>query len=689
MAMYYFREVTMALSKEVIEQEKKYLKKCLTEIDSQMEDLGANLQVEQVNLREARKFVWENRGSMDPVEISSNLMSSELDFYFFDKKANYLKKLYRIKETPYFGRIDFAEKINKNQVIYIGITHLTKNNRNLIYDWRAPISSLFYDCEVGKASYLAPKGTVKGELTKKRQYKIRNGKLINIFYNSINVTDEFLQEVLTITSSDKMKNIVNTIQREQNEVIRNIVNKNLIVQGIAGSGKTSVALHRIAFLLYKLEHLSSNNILIFSPNSIFSEYISNVLPELGEANALETTFSDFAIKYITKYKKIESFAAFVERYHTKLNTNKKLTTFKMSDQIIEVIDNYVNDLTKRARFIDNIQIDLSIHQKESLNDLFHGRYKKMTLFERLELMSEHICDVEKKSQGKYRKTIHSKLWNSFGVSRDIKVLFKNMFKSKYFIDKYGKELSDKEINDFVEQRILNYEDCLLFIYLQGKLQTFPYSSVIKQIVIDEAQDYNRLQYIILKKIFPKASFTILGDINQNINPYYKYSSLDELKEIISDAKYFELNKTYRSSPEIIEYSNKIMGLQYAVSIRHSNNNPVVFYNPIDEYNQLKLDIEEGKKQYSKIAIITKGCDEAERLYNMLKTSFPEINYLSEHSENFNHDLVVLPSYLSKGLEFDLVIAYTDKNNKYKDEEKNLYYVVITRAQHQLKIYNQE
>ncbi len=678
----------MPLSKYVLEQEQKYVKKCLTEINKQMKGLGADLQVEQVNLRENRKFIWENKGSMDPVEIRSNLMSSDLDFYFFDKKANYFKKLYRLKDNPYFGRVDFREQNKKDYTIYIGITHLTKNNKNLIHDWRAPISSLFYDYELGKASFEAPKGTIEGFLTKKRQYKIKKGQLIHVFDNDINVTDEFLQEVLTTTSNDKMKNIVNTIQREQNEVIRNIVNKNLIVQGIAGSGKTSVALHRIAFLLYKLDYLSSNNVLIFSPNNIFSEYISNVLPELGEANALETTFSDFAIKYITSYRKIESFASFIERYYTKINTNKKLTTFKMSDQIIGIIDKYVANLTKKAKFINDIQIDLSVSPKEELNDLFHGRYSKMTIFERLELIAEHICDAERKSQGKYRKIIHKKLWESFSMPRNIKVLFKGLFKSKYFIEGYGNELTDKEVNDFAERKILYYEDCLLFIYLQGKLQTFPYSSVIKQIVIDEAQDYNKLQYIILKKIFPRTSFTILGDVNQNINPYYKYESLNELSEIVGNAKYFELNKTYRSSPEIIDYANQVLNLKYAVSVRHSNNYPVLLVNSLDEYNQLKIDIKEGQKNHSKIAIITKSHEEAERLFNILKGDYPKLNYLTEHSESFNHDLVILPSYLSKGLEFDLVILYTDKNNEYKADEQHLYYVVITRAQHQLIIYNQ-
>lgn len=677
----------MELSKETLDQEERYLKTCLKEINNKIGELGEGLQIEEKNINEFQKYVWENRGSMDPVEIRSNLMSSELDLYFFQSKANYIKKLYRIKNNPYFGRVDFKDDIE--HIIYIGITHLVKDNNNLIYDWRAPISSLFYDCELGDAYYKAPEGIINGFLSKKRQYKIKDGLVVHIFDNDINVTDDFLQEVLTTASSDKMKNIVNTIQKEQNEIIRNTDNKNLIVQGIAGSGKTSVALHRIAFLLYKLENISANNILIFSPNNIFSEYISNVLPELGEANALETTFSDFAIRYISSYKDVEDFPSFVERYYTNDATNKKLIKFKVSDDMIGVIDKYVHDLTDNAKFINDIKIDILEYSKEELNNLLNNRFSKPNLFEKIKLIAEYICNRENKKYSKIGKTIENKLWNNFNVAKDIKVLFKNLFKSKYFIDMYQEEISDNEINNIINKKILSYDDSLLLIYLQGLLRGFPYSSLIKQIVIDEAQDYSKLQYIILKKIFPKASFTVLGDVNQNINPYYKYKSLYELKEILdNDVKYLELNKTYRSASEIIEFSNKILGLEYAVSVRHSNNKPVILESTNDIYNSLKKDIIDAKKIHKKIAIITKNKEEVEKLYDLLKEDFKELNNFADKSQNTNHNLVILPSYLAKGLEFDFVIVYTDLDNKYKEDEKNLYYVVVTRAQHQLKIYNQ-
>jgi DNA helicase II / ATP-dependent DNA helicase PcrA len=677
----------MNLSKETLEQEDKYLQTCLNEIGVKIKDLSSGLQVEETNINEFRKYMWENKGSMDPVEIRSNLMSSELELYFFSTKADYLKKLYRIKNNPYFGRIDFKDE--DDHIVYIGITHLLKGDDNLIYDWRAPISSLFYDYELGEASYKAPEKDIKGILTKKRQYKIKDGKLIHIFDNDINVTDDFLQEVLANTSTDKMKNIVNTIQKEQNEIIRNTDNKHLIVQGIAGSGKTSVALHRIAFLLYKTENLLANNILIFSPNNIFSEYISNVLPELGEANALETTFSDFALKYISGYRDIEDFPSFVERYYTNTNVDKDLTKFKLSNNMINILNRYVDDLIIKVRFKENIKINIVEYSKELLTDLFHNRFSKFNLFDRVSNIAEYIVNREGKKNGNVKKTIETKLWNNLNVSKDLKKVFKNFFKSNIFIKEYQQELSDIKINSFINNKILYYEDSLLLIYLQGLLKGFPYSSSIKQIVIDEAQDYSKLQYIILKKIFPKASFTILGDVNQNINPYYKYYSLKELMEILdNDVKYLELNKTYRSSAEIIDFSNEILGLEYAVSVRHDNNIPVIKEITNDPYEDLKDDIVAAKKIYKKIAIITKNKEETDMLYQLLKKDFKELNNFDKKEENYNHDLVIIPSYLSKGLEFDFVIVYTDINNKYNGDEKHLYYVVATRAQHQLKIYNQ-
>ena len=272
----------MNLSKKELLEEENYLDTTLTVVKKKISELGQQLYDREEKVQEFQKFMWENKHDMDPTEMRTMMSNNDLEIAMMMNKGKYFQKLYRIQNNPYFGSITFDDDIATNK-IYIGITHVEdeENDRYLVHDWRAPICSMFYDYETGPASYKAPEGIISGTITNKRQFKIENAKLKRVFDNNLNIDDELLQEVLATESSDKMKNIVNTIQQEQNAIIRNVEDKSLIVQGIAGSGKTSVALHRIAFLLYKIENLNSKNVLIFSPNQVFSEYISNVLPELG------------------------------------------------------------------------------------------------------------------------------------------------------------------------------------------------------------------------------------------------------------------------------------------------------------------------------------------------------------------------------------------------------------------------
>lgn len=675
----------MAISMDELKVEKQYLSNTLEEIKSQISAIGQNLYQQEEKVLEFKKYMWNNKHGMDPVEISSSILENDLEVELLTMRGKYLRKLFLSQANPYFGRIDFND-LNSIESIYIGITYVDKDNNHLVYDWRAPISSMFYDFGVGDAYYDAPKGRIFGNISRRRQYKISDEKLIRIFDNDVNVVDELLQEVLSTESNDKMKNIVNTIQQEQNEIIRNTTHKNLIVQGIAGSGKTSVALHRIAFLLYKIENLNSKDILIFSPNNVFSEYISNVLPELGEENTAGTTFSQFASAYINGYSKIETFTSFVERFYKKKEINEELVKIKLSDNFRLVIDAYVKDIENKLNFFAGIEGKHKDYSKEELNRLFKVRYNTLPLFERILSISENICNYN--GEGNKKKYIPS-LVKISNLERDYKKLYGSLFKSKYFEDYFGRKLTDSEINSFVNKKILNYEDSLLLIYLKGLLEGFPYNGKIKQIVIDEAQDYTYLQYFIMKKIFGNAGFTILGDVNQTINPYYKYDSLNVLENLLlNQTKYLELTKTYRSSEEIIEHTNKILGLQFVSAIRKHNNVPVLKKNETNIKEQLITDISRLSNEYKSVAIITKTDVEASYIHDLLRASFEGISILNPESEDFNRDLVIVPSYVSKGLEFDAVIAYTDKCNKYTEKEKYLYYVVCTRAQHELIIYNQ-
>ena len=295
-------------------------------------------------------------------------------------------------------------------------------------------------------------------------------------------------------------------------------------------------------------------------------------------------------------------------------------------------------------------------------------------------MAENIANYNE--NGKNKRSYASKLLSLLNIKKDFKEIYKDMFKSKQFIDKYG-----TVDTTFINNKVLNYEDSLIFIYIKGLLNGFPYNGIMKQVVIDEAQDYTTLQYIILKKIFGNASFTILGDINQTINQYYKYESINILNEIFTNkTACLELTKTYRSSKEIIEYTNKILGLDYITAIRRDNNISVKFRDENNLKDQLLEDIKNLKSNYKSVAIITKTDDEANQIYQLLKDDI-NIEILNYKSEKFNRDLVIVPSYVSKGLEFDSVIIYTNKNDKYTKEEKYLHYVACTRCQHELIVYN--
>lgn len=670
----------MALSNNDIKQEKDYLEFATEEISKKIDILGKEIHVKNEKITEFKKVLWENRGSIDGVEMQTELMSSQLEANFVLTKMNYYRKLLKLEYSPYFGRIDFKEDNLDTRKVYIGIANVEKDLNYIIYDWRSPIASLFYDYSKGKAKYTAPDGEIKGEILLKRQYKIEGKKLLRVFDNNLNIVDDMLQEVLSSSSSDKMKNIVNTIQQEQNEIIRNISNKNLIVQGIAGSGKTSVALHRIAFLLYKIKNLKSSNVLIFSPNKIFSEYISNVLPELGEENTSETTFSEFASHYIKEFKSVESFSGFIEKYYTNKRDDEDLIRFKLSNKMIKVIENFVQEIDKNIKIIDNIETKFSLIEKEYLNYLLKDRYNKMPIFERMDYIAEHLCNKLGLISKKDKISITKKIKEVLSIKPDYKKLYKDLFISDSFSSSFNKSINLK-----LNSKVINYDDALCFIYLKGLLNGFPYSNLIKQVVIDEAQDYNEMQYIILTKIFKRASFTLLGDVNQTINPYQKYDSLEVLKNILDgNTKYVELSKTYRSSKEIIEFTNKILNLKHVSAIRKEESVPVI---KRDDDKYLKNDINYLKNKYKSLAIITKDMLDAIRLYDLLKDDYKDISLVTNNSSKFNRDLIIIPSYLSKGLEFDSVISYTSKNNLYTKREKYLYYVVLTRCQHELIVYN--
>ncbi len=677
----------MDVTKEVWEKEEKHLEKVNALVGEKISSLGQELYDREEKIIEFKELMWDSRGSMDANEMKSMITSSDLEVALAEGRGSYFRKLFRVQSSPYFGSFVFDDGVEEE--IHVGITHVDEDNYHYVYDWRAPICSLFYDAEVGKTSYKAPRGIVEGELTDKKQIKIENGKLLRILNSKLQIDDDVLQEVLATEANDKMKNIVNTIQQEQNQVIRNVEDRTLVVQGIAGSGKTSVALHRIAFLLYKIENLSANNVLIFSPNKVFSEYISNVLPELGEDNTLQTTFDGFMYDNILEFKAVQTFTNFIEQYYHDKNLNIKLIKYKQSDKIIDDLNLFVKDYISNLHFSEDYNHPDFYYSKEALDEMFHNRYSSLLLFDRVREMALKICNDQNGGKKTFAKVYEKVLKESLGLKKDYKELFIQFFTSKIFINSYGGELDYFEVKKSMSGKEITYQDACVFIYLKGLLEGFMYKGLIKEVIIDEAQDYTRLQYIIIKEIFKKAGLTILGDVNQTINPYYRYDSLNQIMDIVDeDGKYLELMKTYRSSEEIIEYTNKILGLSHIQAIRKSNNVPVVKKIETNLKSDLLSDIMSLKEHSKSLAIITKTKEEAEIIYELLKEDYPNIGLILKGSEKFNRELIIVPSYIAKGLEFDSVIIYTKKDNCYTEEEKYLFYVACTRCQHQLIVYNQ-
>ncbi len=681
----------MNIEPEQLKQEEEYLKKTLAVIKELIENDDNSIKDRMAEIQEMKKYLWDNNAMLDDAEIVSGMYNVNCDVSYTNENIKKLMKLKKSLENPYFGRVDF-ESDGFSEPIYIGINGIAKDLNFYVFDWRTPIASLFYNYGTGPASYETPMGTISGNISLKRQYKISDEKIERCFNSDLNIDDEYLQEILANASSEKMTNIVNTIQREQNEIIRNVSDKYLIVQGIAGSGKTSVALHRIAYLLYKEKNLSSNNVLIFSPNDVFSQYISNVLPELGEDNVLQTNFSDFASVYIRDFKEIESFTQFIERYYKSDSISEeeyKTTKYKVSNDFKSLIDNYIERYRENMSFIKPIIINGKSIKIADLNRLLKITFGKFPLSERIDRISEYICDQNNISYKKYGKTIREKIKTIVNFDLDVKKMYEDIISSDQFKECAGL----KENAEFKLGKQLKYDDLLPLMYIYFEMNGYPNNNSIRHIIIDEAQDYSLLQFYMLKKIFYTASFTVLGDIHQTINPYYIYDNLNDVNSIFENkGRYIELNKTYRSSQEIIEFTNQILGLDNVCSVRKDNAIPVTMRSVPKEQavNQIMQDIEFMRENgIKRIAIITKNNAETLELYDKLKDQLDDINIIQQNAKAGIGNMVILPSYISKGLEFDGVIAYTDENHEYQEKDKYLFYVVCTRAQHNLTVYNQK
>ena len=643
------------ISKKELSKEKEYLEETLKVVKKKLDksfEKENKLKEKTLDFKRLVGTEYSNKAQSDENKIEYAFLVNDVNERVertddIVRRTNTLKK---VLNSPYFGRVDF--KIDDELLnVYVGLKDIS-DDKHYVYDWRSPVASLFYNYGIGKASYEAYE-KIEGEITLKRQYKIENSKLIRCIETSLNIDDDILQEALAHNTSSQMTNIVNTIQKEQNVIIRNNKDKVLIAEGVAGSGKTSVALHHIAYLLYSDKNLKAKDIIILAPNTTFVDYISLVLPTLGEENVTNITFNSFAHRYIKV--KIEPYPSFLNRLH-----NNEIKENKFSEEytlkLITYLDNYVNSLSFKQGFL----IKKTRYTKERLNELFN-KYKGLSAEERLYSMATDIC---------------------FEIKTSLKNRDKIIDSLKMFLNK---SIDYKEVyEEFTGEKVetIKYDDLPLVLYTYFYLNGFKSDNNVKHIVIDEAQDYSLLEFLILKKVFNGASFTILGDTNQVINPLIKYNSLNEINKVFENSKFYKLLKTYRSSAEITDFTNNILGLDNVSVIRRNNKEPVVNKKETDLLTDLSNDLN-SLQDYNTISIITKNMEETDKIYNLLKDKYDVSTDSTDHTQ-----ILVTPFYLAKGLEFDAVIIYTDIKNYYTEKEKNFYYVAATRALHKLIIYNQ-
>lgn len=697
----------------------------------------------QSNIVDIKKTMWDEI-TYGPDDIDE---ATEIQQYFDrineeeTKHVFYtsqVKKLGKLLYKPYFARVDFQEAGEDVEEMYIGLSTLFDEETKdiIIYDWRAPISSIFYDYELGYAKYEGVDSEIEGNITLKRQFGIENKILKYMFDCSIKIDDEILQKTLSDNASEKMKNIVMSIQKEQNKIIRDDKNNLLVVQGPAGSGKTSIALHRIAYLLYRYRNrdMDSRNIIIFSPNEIFNDYISNVLPELGEDNMQQTTFYEFANEAISYEYVLENMTEHMEylltgyndpSYEVKTNSVK----FKLSSGFLEVVKKYLQYVEEQMIKFHSIEyLGNVIITKEELEELFYGNYKRWPVVKRLEKIRERIWYLIRPLQKKRLVEIEEKMKFEVNFEHEIKPfsrlkrfkelkpiiedvnsmtsldiisLYKILFQNKSILSKISQGLELPENMDIIsemtlsniENKFISYEDIYSILYMMVKLEGSKDLSYIKHVVIDESQDYTIFQYEIFKSLFRNSNMTILGDFNQSIHPFTNPVNNEGISDVFRApiSAMMNLTKSYRSTKDIFDFCQAILSTRNSEiqPVNRSGNKPIMIKssNDKDMIEKIKRDIKALEEGGAKsIAVICKTAKESSYVHDNLKEDI-RVGAIINDKTKYKGGKIVIPSYLAKGLEFDAVLVYdASKDNYFNGNERGLFYTVCTRALHNLYIY---
>ena len=650
----------------------------------------------QKEIENMHDYYWQNYTEMDQYGYEDYDNQQAL---LHQVNANQEQLLLRSRfrkmlDSPFFGRVDFCyDGDDEPEIFYIGIGNFAERPGELplIYDWRSPVSGLFYDFDRGPASYLAPGGEMTGEICSKWQYKIRDGKMIYGFESDVKIDDDILKAELGSNGEVQLKNIIRTIQKEQNAIIRNTKDRILVIQGAAGSGKTSVALHRIAYLLYHdRQNLKSSNILILSPNGVFSDYISHILPELGEENIQEMSFDLFA------YRKLQDTAADCEdrcdQIEREMRDPKAAERFalKQSQAFVDQMEGFALELEDELMNFSDVSYKSFVKSESEIITLFYDKFADIPLLSRMDAVAETFIDE-----------IETLLNRDLPEEERIPLIekFRKMYETMDFYVLYNRFLKKEGYQTLprrpLEKRKLRYEDVYPVLYLKYRLSRQAERSNIKHLVIDEMQDYSRLQYLIIRRMF-SCKMTILGDRTQTM--------ADQQQDVLrflpgifgKDLRRIEMRKSYRNTVEIASYAANLIGVT-DLELFERHGMPVLERNVTDLEAALREAVDTlfpEEKTYETAAVIVPDEKTAERAYLILREILAEkdfdcekrLSWLNRDSSSFKKGLTVTTFYLAKGLEFDQVFSIFPKDEK-REMMMQAQYIAATRALHELRVYH--
>lgn len=652
------------------------------------------------------------------------------------------KVLRLMEENPYFARIDFKED-QEAETLYLGIASLRDTQEEtIVIDWRAPIANLYYEGTLGQTSYEAHDAIIPIELLLKRQFKIREGNILSMVDTSEAINDDFLLEILDEASSNHMKNIVATIQRSQNEIIRDTRSKVLVVEGIAGSGKTSALLQRVAYLLYhNRKWLENDQVLLFSPNHIFSDYISTVLPSLGESGIPTETFKTFLAALLPNYQ------IHTEESHEEVflsGQDDRVLRAKSSFLIVQELYKYIERITGFGPLFRDLKLkDKVLISKKQIRTWYQEANPELPMYQRMQLLQTKLL----KKLGGLEKDEMKKDWakkaaddlvdavfvnnpdmeDSEKAERRLrrqmtqKVVRKKMRPLRRQINRFGfvnyakqylhflqnvptsllthYQLTEKNWKTMLEELMadfkrkdLSLEDGTLLFLLMKSIHPMDVQQKARFIFIDEMQDFSPAQVALLRHLYPKATYTLCGDLNQKV--FGNESMVHSLAQIFPDESltHFELTTSYRSTEEITNFANQFLTQENRVELTaRVGDLPSIYYtnDTSQMIDGLIREIDETKEaaRYWRTAIIAKTVEECQALYDQLSAEQKDqVQLLTDEEDFMKKNLIIIPTYLAKGLEFDRVFAWNiSPENYYTEQDKLILYTVCTRAMHELNL----